>query len=60
MGNKITAINKTNTKVMINMDIAIEALNKTEIYNLHHIINRLTKWDEKHGPKLQAKRFANK
>ncbi|MFD1350173.1 hypothetical protein ACFQ43_14090 [Oceanobacillus caeni] len=47
-GNKRKALSKTPTKVIINMDIAVEALNKTQIKNLHEIMERLTKWDEKY------------
>jgi len=33
------------------MNIAVEALNKTQIKNLHEIMERLTKWDEKYQEK---------
>jgi len=50
-GNKRKALSKTPTKVIINMNIAVEALNKTQIKNLHEIMERLTKWDEKYQEK---------
>ncbi|MBP1917208.1 hypothetical protein J2Z23_004193 [Lederbergia galactosidilyticus] len=51
-GNKRKALSKTSVKVIINMDIAVEALNKTQIKNLHEIIGKLTKWDEKYKEKF--------
>lgn len=51
MSNKTKAITKTNVKIIINMDIAIEALNAGQIANLHEIIERLTKHDEKREAK---------
>ncbi|WP_068672298.1 hypothetical protein [Oceanobacillus sp. Castelsardo] len=50
-GNKHKALSRTKVKTIINMDIAVEALNKTQIKNLHEIMDRLTKWDEKYQEK---------
>lgn len=51
-GNKRKAISRTPSKVIINMNIAVEALNKTQIKNLHEIIDRLRKWDVKYRDKF--------
>lgn len=51
-GNKRRAVSRTPSKVIINMDIAVEALNKTQIKNLHEIIDRLRKWDVKYRDKF--------
>jgi hypothetical protein len=48
MGNKTKAVTKTNVKVIINMDIAINALSNTQIKNLHDIVRVLSIWDEKY------------
>lgn len=55
MSEKFKAITKTNVKVMINMDIAVRALNATQIKNLHDIIGKLTIWDETHKSKIRKK-----
>lgn len=51
VSNKRKAITRTATKVIINMDIAVEALNKTQIKNLHEVMDRLRIWDEKYKAK---------
>lgn len=48
MSNKRKAISRTATKAIINMDIAVEALNKTQIKNLHEVMDKLRIWDEKY------------
>lgn len=53
MSEKFKAITRTNVKVMINMDIAVRALNKYQIQNLHDIIYSLSEWDDKHYSKLR-------
>lgn len=47
-GNKRKALSKTPSKIIVNMDIAVEALNKTDITNLHIIIHKLNLWDKKY------------
>lgn len=53
-GNKRRALSKTPSKVIINMNIAVEALNKTEIGHLHDIMEKLNVWDDNY-----RRRFIN-
>jgi len=47
-GNKTKAINKTPSKVIINMGIAVETLNKKQIKSLYEIIDVLRERDHKY------------
>lgn len=47
MGNKTTALLRTPTKIIINMNLAIEALGEDQVKNLHDIIASLKTYDER-------------
>ena len=52
-GNKVKAISKTSAKIIINMDIALQTLNKYDIHNLNQIIQKLKDRDEENTSQIK-------